>query len=105
MNTADLRVKSKIEEYNLQITTLEDAEKDAFESIERSEKINQDLMQKIELLESKNEMLVAKNAESTALLITAKDQAIKLENKENEMADLRQQLGKLEGKLEALGNN
>lgn len=105
MNTADLRVKSKIEEYNLQITTLEDAEKDAFESIERSEKINQELMHKIEQLESKNETLIAKNAESTALLITAKEQTIKLENKENEIADLRQQLGKLEGKLEALGNN
>lgn len=105
MNTADLRVKSKIEEYNLQITTLENAEKDAFESIERSEKFNQDLMHKIEQLESKNETLVANNAESTALLITAKAQAAKLENKENEMADLRQQLGKLEGKLEALSNN
>ena len=103
MNTADLRVKSKIEEYNLQITTLEDAEKDAFESIERSEKANQSLLYKIEQLESKNETLVAKNAELNALLITAKEQAIKLENKENEVADLRQQLGKLEGKLEYLG--
>jgi len=102
MNTADLRIKSKIEEYNLQVTTLEDAEKDAFESIERSEKTNQELQLKITKLESKNEMLIAKNAESNALLIAAQVQTEKLENKENEVADLRQQLGKLEGKLEAL---
>jgi chromosome segregation ATPase len=102
INTADLRVKSKIDEYNDEISSLEKAEKDAFESIERRDQVNQDLLKKIEQLESKNEGFVAKNAELNALLLIAKEQTAKLESKENEIAHLRQQLGKLEGKLELL---
>lgn len=57
------------------------------------------MTKKIELLESKNEVLVAKNAELNALLLIAKEQTANIESKESEIADLRQQLGKLEGKL------
>lgn len=103
MNTAEHRIKSKINEYNDEKIALEKAEKDAFESIERKDKSNQELMKKIEVLESKNETLVAKNAELNILILTAKENAAKLESKENEVSDLRQQLGKLEGKLELLG--
>lgn len=102
MNTANLRVKSKIDEYNNDISSLEKAEMDAFESIERKDLANQELHEKIELLEAKNESLVAKNAELNALLVISKEQEAKLESKENEIANFRQQLGKLEGKLELL---
>lgn len=103
MNTAELRVKCKIDEYNKEIQSLENAEKDAFESVEREIKTNQDLMHKIEQLELKNETLVAKNAELNTLMLTAKERAAKLEVKENEISDLRQKLGRLEGKLESIG--
>lgn len=36
-------------------------------------------------------------------MLTAKERAAKLEVKENEISDLRQELGRLEGKLESIG--
>jgi hypothetical protein len=99
---AEKRVKSTIDDYQSKIREYEESENQASIALESSDKKIDDLEGEIDLLQSRNEELVAGNSKLLGLMQANNARIKQLEGKEIELDKLRRAYGKLEGQLELL---
>ena len=99
---AEKRVKSTIDDYQSKIIEYEESENQASIALESSDKKIDDLENDIDLLQSKNETLVAENSKLLGLMQANNARIKQLEAKELELDKLQRAYGKLEGQLELL---
>ncbi|TLX46336.1 hypothetical protein C1E24_14300 [Pseudoalteromonas phenolica] len=99
---AEKRVKSTIEDYQSKIIKFEESENQASLAIESGDKKIDDLESEIDLLQSRNEELVAENSRLLGLLEANESRIKQLEVKEVALDQLQRSYGKLEGQLELL---
>lgn len=99
---AEKRVTSTIEDYKSKISEYEESEKDAFQSLETSDREKAELENQIELLNEKSETLASDNARLSGMLETLQSRVSQLELKESELSELKIEYGKLQGKIEVI---
>jgi len=99
---AEKRVSSTIEEYKSKIGDFEESEQQAGIALETCDDQIADLNDEVELLKIKNEKLLSENSHLSGQISSAIDRITKLESKENELFELKEQYGKLLGKNEIL---
>ena len=99
---AEKRVKSTIDDYQSKILEYEESENQASLAIESSDNKIDELEAEIDVLQSRNEELVAENSRLLGLLEANESRIKQLEIKEVEFDKLQRAYGKLEGKFELL---
>ena len=99
---AEKRVSSTIEEYKAKIEDFEESEQQAGIALEACDNQISDLNDEVELLLIKNVKLLSENSHLSGQISSALERIIKLETKEQELANLQREFGKLEGQLEVL---
>lgn len=99
---AEKRVKSTIDDYQSKILEYEESENQASLAIESSDKKIDELETELDVLQSRNEGLVAENSRLFGFLEANKSRIKQLEIKEVEFDKLQRAYGKLEGKVEVL---
>ncbi len=99
---AEKRVKSTIEDYQSKILEFEESENQASLAIESGDKKIDELESEIEVLQSRNEELVAENSRLLGLLEANETRIKQLEVKELALDQLQRSYGKLEGQVEML---
>ncbi|MCF2948827.1 DNA-binding protein [Paraglaciecola aquimarina] len=99
---AEKRVKSTIDDYQSKILEYEESENQASLAIESSDNKIDELEAEIDVLQSRNEELVAENSRLLGLLEANESRIKQLEIKEVEFDKLQRAYGKLEGRFELL---
>ena len=99
---AEKRVTSTIEEYQTKISEYEESEKDAFQSLDNSDRQRAQLEVQIESFSNKNETLMTENSKLIGLLESLKTRLSQLEMRERELSELQREYGKLLGKIETI---
>jgi chromosome segregation ATPase len=102
-SVAEKRVTSTIEEYQSRITSFVEAQSQASQALESSDKKVDELEDHIDALQSKNESLLEENAKLSGKIEILIERISVLEDKEQRFGNLQREFGKLEERLRHLG--
>jgi chromosome segregation ATPase len=102
-SVAEKRVTSTIEEYQARIMSFVEAESQASQALESSDEKVEELEDHIDVLQSRNENLLAENAKFSGKIESLIERISVLEDKEQKFGELQREYGKLEERLKHQG--
>lgn len=105
MDVAESRVKNVILEHEEKISQYAQAELEAFQALEKSDREKEEFERKMEALATKNEQLLAENSKLLGNIESLQSRISQLETKESELSELQREFGKLQGKIEVMESN